>query len=210
MFVQQITKKLQKREQILEGLFAAMSKAGGANSSVTEIAAAAGIARGALHYYFESKDEIRVCLMARLGDRYIGRLKRALERAGGDGRDMLHALFVFHFGGNTGETARMMSVWVDFWGQAQTDPEVRDEVLSVQRRARAEVGRVIAAATGERVAEDDARCASILALIEGSLLQWRIARESDTPLNPHTLQVQLEKAAAGIIGMPAVPDEKAA
>ena len=97
------TKKQLRREQILEGLFAAMAEAGSANSSVTEIASAAGIARGALHYYFESKDEIRVALMSRLGERYISRLARAIERGGEDPERALTNVFQFHFGGDHAE-----------------------------------------------------------------------------------------------------------
>ncbi len=194
----------ERREQILEGLFEAMARSGTRGTSISEIAASAGIARGALHYYFESKEEIRLRLMERLGDRYLEGLGAYLERheagAGDDGgQAMCEALVRYHFAPEDDALAQMLSVWIDFWGHAPTDPSLRDVVLDVQERARHQCWRVIAAARPELAAldEDDARlkAAALLALIEGAILQWRIAQGATQPLDRHALLSQIAQAA---------------
>src|SRR4051812_30278033 len=70
----------ERRGQILGAMYAVIAERGLAGASVTEIAEAAGIARGALHYFFASKDEITSSLMRRLGERYVGDLGTYIER----------------------------------------------------------------------------------------------------------------------------------
>lgn len=194
----------ERREQILEGLFEAMARSGTRGTSISEIAASAGIARGALHYYFESKEEIRLRLMERLGDRYLDGLAAYLDRHEASaqedgGRAMVEALVRYHFAPEDDSLARMLSVWIDFWGHAPTDPSLRDVVLDVQERARRQCWRVIAASRPELAAldDDDARLksAALLALIEGAILQWRIAQGARRPLKRRALLAQIAQTA---------------
>lgn len=195
--------KDQRREQILEGLFEAMAREGTRGASITEIAEAAGIARGALHYYFESKDEIREALMRRLGDGYLEGLSRALERArerdAADEDAVLRALVRYHFAGDTERNERLVSVWIDFWGHAPSDPRLNAVVLFVQEGARELCLRALLSRRPDldALSDDDKRhaAAGLLALIEGALLQWRVAARSERPLQPLTLAARVTDAA---------------
>jgi AcrR family transcriptional regulator len=198
----------ERREQILEGLFAAMATHGSLGTSVTEIAKAAGIARGALHYYFDSKDEIRAALMGHLGANYTRGLERALAqaeaRATDDvGGDVLSTLVRWHFAGDHDRNARLLSVWIDFWGQAQTDPSLQAVVLEVQERARTLCDHALLCARPEllSVAPSLRRhfAATMLALVEGGLLQWRVAHQTERALDRELLAQQLTDALRALV-----------
>jgi AcrR family transcriptional regulator len=194
--------RAQRRQQILDGLFEAMAQSGTANSSITEIARAAGIARGALHYYFDSKDAIRLALMQALGERYAQGLHRHLDRAqerfADAPRPALRALVHYHFGGDEKQAARLMGVWIDFWGQAPHDDALSAVVQSVQEKARQACQRVLfqilPQAESWKSADQRMVAAALLAQIEGGLLQWRVARHSTFELPREALASTLEDA----------------
>jgi AcrR family transcriptional regulator len=195
-----------RREQILDGLFDAMAKDGTRGASISEIAVAAGIARGALHYYFSSKEEIRVSLMRHLGERYLSGLRAYIDRtieSGTAPARIVHSLVRFHFGGDDAHTERLLTVWIDFWGSAPSDGVLNEVVLDVQEQARTICWRVIAMTRPELAPLDDderrARSAALLALVEGALLQWRIALRTVAPLDKQALRGALADAALALV-----------
>jgi AcrR family transcriptional regulator len=191
----------QNRTRILDALFAVMSSSGVGGASVTEIAEAAGVARGALHYYFDSKDEVVGALMRRLGDGYVERMQAFLAREEQRGRadGIVGALARWHFSGDVVEAERLMSVWIDFWGQAATQPAIGAVVFEVQERARALCTHAVMLQRPDLAdAHDEARRtfgATILAIVEGGLLQWRIATRAACPLDREALGCALATAA---------------
>jgi len=199
--VPRVEKRELRREQILEGLFEAMAREGTRGASISEIAESAGIARGALHYYFSSKEEIRLSLMRHLGERYVrgldAYLTRILDEGGAPDRAVV-ALIRYHFGGDDEVTSRLLTVWIDFWGSAPSDDALSEVVLSVQEAARQLCWRVVVACRPEVDTDNDgarrARAAALLALIEGALLQWRIARTRE-PFDKDALVRALTDAA---------------
>jgi len=192
-----------QRARILDALFAVISSSGVGRASVTEIAEAAGVARGALHYYFDSKDEVLGALMRRLGDEYVGRATAFLDREESRGRTdrIAAALARWHFSGDVGEAERLMSVWIDFWGQAPTQPAIGAVVFAVQERARAFCQRAVLLQrpelTGAPAAAQRIWGATLLSIIEGGLLQWRVAARAATPLDRDALGDALARAAQG-------------
>lgn len=200
--------KDERREQILEGLFEAMAREGSAGASITDIAQAAGIARGALHYYFSSKDEIRVSLMAHLGHEYTAGLQSALERAEAraeataDGEAPLRALVRYHFAGDEERSARLLGVWIDFWGCSPSSETLNAVVLRVQEDARDLCLRALAFAHPAVLELDEPErrhlAASLLALVEGGLLQWRVSARSQRPLEREALARRLTLAALAL------------
>ena len=59
-----------KRNEIVQALYACLSEKGHEKVTTKEIAFQAGMAPGAIHYYFKSKDEIVACLMEHLTEKY--------------------------------------------------------------------------------------------------------------------------------------------
>jgi AcrR family transcriptional regulator len=202
------------RARILDALFSVMSSSGVVGASVSEIADAAGLARGALHYYFDSKEEVLGALMRRLGDGYVARLQAFIDREHGKGRAgaVVGGLARWHFSGDVDEAVRLMSVWIDFWGQAPTQPTIGAVVFEVQERARAACTRAVLLQRPDLArADDDARRifgATILSIIEGGLLQWRVAARASVPLDRSALGASLAtvaNAATESFRLPEVP-----
>jgi AcrR family transcriptional regulator len=179
-----------RREQILDALYVVMARQGLAGTSITDIADAAGMARGALHYFFRSKDDIVVALMERMGAAYLRRLDRWL-----DAQCDVEALVAFHFAGDENALTQQLAVWLDFWGQATTHKDIQRTVFAVQEGARARCLRVLPHVDGV-----DARhaAAMLLAIIEGALLQWRIAVLQPMPLSRATLSSTTTRACISI------------
>ncbi len=212
--------RLQRRARILDALFAVMSSSGGPGASVSEIVEAAGISRGALHYYFESKDELVAELMRRLGDRYLVRLAAFLDRQAGRSGDRgaspkvhaVDALVRWHFSGDTDEAVRLLGVWLDFWGQAPSRKDIGDVVFQVQEGARLQCRRALLLQRPELGSLDDdalrAHGASLLAIVEGGLLQWRIAASSPRPFDRAALGQALGDVATAFVSSLSAPERR--
>jgi AcrR family transcriptional regulator len=197
--------RLKRREQILDGMFEAMTQRRADAVSISDIAASANIARGALHYYFESKDEIRSCLMEKLGQSYISNLERHLARQDTHcPAQLVRELVRFHFGESSSpQIAQLMGVWIEFWGQASRDPSLNHIVMEIQENARSICARIIETALPDLGDLPSGRLreasATILALIEGGLLQWRVALETKSPLRLDKLQNHIAQAVHGFL-----------
>ena len=174
-------------------MYGVVAESGMQGASITEIAEAAGIARGALHYFFASKDEITSSLMRRLGERYLQQLGAWLDARIARSHDpAVKARLVadcarWHFKGDADDALRRMTVWIDFWGQAASGSDIREVVVEIQEAARRVLQRALVAQRPELAGVDDeamrAHAAALLALVEGGLMQWRFAAGSTkTPL----------------------------
>jgi AcrR family transcriptional regulator len=189
------------RARILDAVFSVMSSSGVVGASVSEIAEAAGVARGALHYYFDSKEDVLGALMRRLGDGYVARLQAFLDREQQRGRAefVVGGLARWHFSGDVDEAERLMSVWIDFWGQAPTQAAIGAVVFETQERARALCTRAVLLQRPELAAADAETLrvfgATVLSIIEGGLLQWRVASRAAAPLDRSALGASLAVVA---------------
>jgi AcrR family transcriptional regulator len=197
-------KRDERRGQILDALYDVIATRGAHGASVSEIAEQAGIARGALHYFFDSKAEITVELMRRLGARYLTDVDAYLDRRRARrSRSLVGDLAAWHFVGDAHEATRRLTVWIDFWGQAASDESIRDVVFEVQAGARRAVEKAMLLDRPHTGRLDDAtrdgHAAAILALIEGGLLQWRFAHARDTTLSRDRIRASIEAAARAVL-----------
>lgn len=95
-----------KRNEIVQALYACLSEKGHEKVTTKEIALKAGMAPGAIHYYFSSKDEIVTCLMDHLAEKYQALFAEKIEALSAS-NDLLNAFsnflcdeFVFNQGLN--------------------------------------------------------------------------------------------------------------
>jgi AcrR family transcriptional regulator len=174
--------RAERRKQILDAMFEVIAQRGTAGTSITEIADAAGVARGALHYFFTSKDEINCELMRTLGAHYLHSLGASLDRRIANAMSperrsrLVGDVARWHFNGDTDDVARRLTVWIDFWGQAASHAALRIVIREIQQGARALFRRALVAQRPELGALDAehmrAHTTALLALVEGMLLQW--------------------------------------
>src|SRR5688572_16523956 len=88
----------QRRKEITSALVRVMAKRGYAGASVTDIARAARLTPGLVHYHFENKQEILLAALADLVARHDAGLERRLREAGADPERELDAFIDFHLG----------------------------------------------------------------------------------------------------------------
>lgn len=115
----------QRREQIIDGLLKVMSKKGYEGASTQDIARAAKLSPGLVHYHFGSKAEILEGLMKRLVEQHLTGLDQRIAEAGDDPLAQLDAFIEHHLA--TGDTANphALSVWVALGAEAIKSKDVR-------------------------------------------------------------------------------------
>jgi len=166
----------ERRRQILVGIFHAVVKKGYANCTITEISEAANLSRGILHYYFKNKKEMLLELMTSLGNIHYEGLVQLLGETE-DVREKIKSIVRFHYMDESKPFHDTAGVWVEFWGQAPHDTEVREIIRNIQARLRKLVADLIEEGMEQGVFRevDSYNTASvIMSMMEGPTLQWNV------------------------------------
>lgn len=165
----------QRREQIIEALFQCLAEKGHERVTVKDIAQEAGLHYGVIHYYFKSKDDI----VSALADSLVAKYDRLLSEHTRPIRsstekieaalDFLVDEFIFN--------RRLNRVFYNFVQMAYENKTVRNALRRQLRAYRRAVVEVIedGVKAGELDVRDPLQSASVIvALIEGTALQWAI------------------------------------
>jgi TetR/AcrR family transcriptional regulator, transcriptional repressor of bet genes len=173
-----------RRGQITGALMKVMAKRGYDGASVADIARAARLTPGLVHYHFENKREI---LLAALGDlvrRHDDRLEQRLARAGSDSTGALEAFIDLHLGLGADADPEALACWILLSGEALREPKVR----AAYERALAAWTARLAGIIQRGVAERRFRCASpaaaaaaLIATIQGYFVLAGAARSVIPP-----------------------------
>ncbi|ABF90393.1 transcriptional regulator, TetR family [Myxococcus xanthus DK 1622] len=156
----------ERRQQIVAGLLKVMSERGYERASVSEIAKAAGLSAGLVHYHFSGKQEILLTLVEQLAAQARQRVATRLERVKSpDARARVDA-FVEAFLA-TGDDAAPAAVasWVTISAEAIRQPEVRAIYEQVVRADLEHLTSLVAAVVGRRKAP--ALAAGLFAAVQG-------------------------------------------
>ena len=121
-----------RRRQLIEATIASIHAIGFSESSVSRIAAKAGVSAGIVHHYFEDKGELLEATLRQLGANLstsvIWRLRAARSNA--------HRLMAV-VDGNLGPelfTPEAVSAWLAFWSQVPTHPRLaRIQTIIIRR-----------------------------------------------------------------------------
>jgi AcrR family transcriptional regulator len=112
-----------RREQLLDAAIGLVASKGYEATTVRDIAAAADVATGTIAYWFDSRDDLLRAALVEAARRFGRRLDDALASAATP-LDELIAHAAVATPRTPAETAAQV-VWVEFWRQAQRDPELR-------------------------------------------------------------------------------------
>lgn len=82
-------------DEILDAALAVFSAKGFAGARVADIAARAGISKGAVYLYFDSKHEMLKALVRRLADRVMGKAELVIDTEHGDAERTLRTILAF-------------------------------------------------------------------------------------------------------------------
>ncbi|HEX8818682.1 MAG TPA: TetR family transcriptional regulator [Archangium sp.] len=155
----------ERRQQIVEGLLRVMAERGYERASIAEIAKAAGLSPGLVHYHFTEKQEILLTLVEQLATSVRERVKARLARAKGGARGQVDAfLDAFLAMGDDADPASV-AAWVTISAEAVRQPEVRAAYEKVVHADLAHLEELVGAVVGRRRAR--AVAAGLFAAVQG-------------------------------------------
>ncbi|HUU00075.1 MAG TPA: TetR/AcrR family transcriptional regulator [Myxococcota bacterium] len=186
-----------RRRQILDGLLEAFAKRGLQNCNMSDVAEAAGVSRGILHYYFKNKHEMIGALVAHLRDSNLMEFKSSMDEID-DPLDRLKASLWYPIQAFGPSGAALARVWIEFWGLAAHHSEVQKFILDVQGTLRDHFRQIVELGLERKEFLPDIhpeRTASIvLAALEGLVLQWHFNQETFSFIGEiKVLEVMLER-----------------
>lgn len=121
-----------RRRQLIKATIASIHDVGFSESSVSRIAAKAGVSAGIVHHYFEDKGELLEATLRQLGANLSASVVRRLQTA----RTAAHRLMAV-VDGNLGPelfTPEAVSAWLAFWSQVPTHPRLaRIQTIIIRR-----------------------------------------------------------------------------
>ena len=191
----------ERRQQIVSGLLRVMAERGYERASIAEIAKAAGLSAGLVHYHFTEKQEILLTLVEQLAGRVRERVKARLERVKGGARAQVDAFLDAYLA--TGEDADPSSVaaWVTISAEAVRQPEVRAAYEKVVHADLAHLEDLVGAVVGRRRAR--AVAAGLFAAVQGYFV-LSAAAPGLTP--PGSAAGPVTRMAAGLLDAAESPE----
>jgi AcrR family transcriptional regulator len=174
-----------KAERIVEAMRASVATRGFADSTFDQVAKAAGVSRGLLHYYFGTKERLLVEAVRRECDIRHEQIDRAMADAGS--ADGVLAALVSAFEAYLGEGPSPAVMMYEMVALAQRNEEIAAQLADLGRRLRTHIAEALRdkaqAGVLELRADADTAASFLLALADGITLRVRTEPELDvTPL----------------------------
>jgi TetR/AcrR family transcriptional repressor of bet genes len=156
-----------------------MAKHGYDGASVVDIARAARLTPGLVHYHFRSKREILLAVLRDLVTRHDRSLESRIGQAGGDPVSEVATFIDFHLGLGADADPEALACWVLLGGEALRDPWVRAELEKALAGMAARLGEAIRRGVEQKVfdcAAADAAAGALVAVIQGYFVLAATAR----------------------------------
>jgi TetR/AcrR family transcriptional repressor of bet genes len=169
----------ERRLQITGALVKVMAKRGYDGASVADIARAARLTPGLVHYHFDSKQEILLAALRDLVARHDARLEERLGEAAGDSIAEVAAFIDFHLGLGADADPEALACWILLSGEALREPKVRVEFEAALQGMVARLTEVIRHGVARRALACDRieeAAAALIALIQGYFVMAATAR----------------------------------
>ena len=163
----------ERKRQILQAAIAAFARLGLDQARMDDIVAEAGLSKGAIYWYFKSKDEIIAAILNSLFNREIVELQELLEADGPVYQRLL--AFVHHTAAEIKSMAHLTPILYEFYGLAFRNPLVRSALQADLRRYLKLAGPLIQQGVerGEfRPIPASQGANALAAIIEGTMLLW--------------------------------------
>jgi AcrR family transcriptional regulator len=156
-------------EQILAAACRAIQQRGFANTRIADIASEAGMSTGAIHYYFEVKDEVLIAALKWASGQLFDRLERLAAGAGSERERLLQLLE--HAVPVPGPRRGEYILWIELWVRALQEPDLLPECEALSRRWRGyffeAVRRGTEAGEFEPVTDPDEVAERLIAQVDG-------------------------------------------
>lgn len=125
------------RQQVLDAAIRALADQGYARTSIGDIAAAAGMSKGAVHYHFDSKDDLIAQVLVRCAEVMRERVRAAWDAPGEPQEKVSRALREMRAA--RAQTSPELRVLADLMAQGIYDPDLRQALSAMFEANREEV-----------------------------------------------------------------------
>lgn len=189
----------EKTQVILKAAGACLGERGYAATTISEIAAQAGVSRGLLHYYFKSKEELLAQVVRSGADAYVELLEPMFARA--KSADDLAARLVETVRAIVESDPTFVNLSMECWALAHESPLMAGELEDLYRQLRDAVHQGLEEAKGRGIIQPkiplDALAALLLALTDGLVMQFLIHPDLAAD---ETMWPGLQLAARALLG----------
>lgn len=189
----------QRRQQIVDALFRCMARRGYGRVTITDIAAEADVARGAINFFFRSKVEILHALLDRSIAEYQAALRPILQGPAPPDKQLRAVLGTLLAPGPA--LRQMTVVFLNYYALGPGNREVMAALrrfFQAYRRLFALIlRRGIRQGCYARDTDADQAAAILVAAIEGLLIQWVIDDRSVDPMKAVAWLARLLEAPPG-------------
>src|SRR6266545_3052310 len=141
----------ERQAQITGALMKVMAKRGYDGASIADIAKAAHLTPGLVHYHFKNKQQILLAALRGLVARHDSKLEARLGKAGGDPAAEVAAFIDFHLGLGADADPEALACWILLSGEALREPKVRVEFEKALEGTVARVAEVLTRGIEQRV-----------------------------------------------------------
>jgi AcrR family transcriptional regulator len=170
-----------KAQRIVDAMRGSVARRGAAGSTFDHVAREAGVSRGLLHYYFQTKERLLVEVVRRDTDIRMLKLNEALADAH-TADDFIDAL-VRSLEDLVENDPEFVTLWFELFTVARRNEEIGAEVAELTRRTREHVAELLEAKQREgvvRLHDSPSAVATILfALGDGIAMRMLIEPERD-------------------------------
>jgi TetR/AcrR family transcriptional repressor of bet genes len=170
----------ERRAQITHALTTVMARHGYDGATIADVARAARLTAGLVHYHFKNKEEILLAVLAELVERHDQRLETRLSEAAGDPAAELVAFIDFHLGLGADADPDALACWILISGEALRNHKVRTKFEQALERMAGRLERIIARGVEQRAftcPSAPAAASALLATIHGYFVLAATARE---------------------------------
>lgn len=165
--------KDKRKAQLIAAAMESIAKRGLVETTITHISKGAGMSRGIINFYFDSKEMMLRETLKTLIDAYEAEWGAALAKAGDDGRARLDALVAAHFDKSLC-SARRLNVMSAFWGHAATQNAYRHQLEAADAKIEQAFTGALAHTLGGSLEEARDAATQLHALIRGLWLNFML------------------------------------
>jgi TetR/AcrR family transcriptional repressor of bet genes len=198
----------ERRAQITSALMKVMASRGYDGASVLEIAKAARLTPGLVHYHFKNKQQILLAALQDLVARHDANLETSLSAAGADPAAQVEAFIDFHLGLGADADPEALACWILLSGEALREPKIRVEFERALESTAKRLAKLMRAGVEKRAFRCDcvdAAAGALVATIQGYFVLAATAR----PLIPKGSAAKCAKLmATGLLRPPRNPTRK--
>ena len=114
-----------RRRQLIDATMKCIARKGMSSTTLGDVAREAGLSQGIVNLHFKSKDNLLTETLRFIADDYKTQFDRAIQRAGKNPENRLHALMKLDLRPSILDRSKL-AVWFGFWSEVKSQPTYQE------------------------------------------------------------------------------------